>query len=156
ELGLTQPGITIVCGDSHTSTHGAFGAFAFGVGTSEVENVLATQCLLLRKPRTLEVRFDGALRPGTSAKDLVLAMIARLGVGGATGHVIEYTGSAIRALDMEGRMTICNMSIEAGARAGMIAPDDVTFEWMIDRPHAPHGAEWFARLAHWRGLRSDP
>jgi 3-isopropylmalate/(R)-2-methylmalate dehydratase large subunit len=156
ELGLTQPGMTIVCGDSHTSTHGAFGAFAFGVGTSEVEHVLATQCLLLRKPRTLEVRFDGALRPGSSAKDLVLAMIARLGVGGAAGHVIEYTGSAIRALDMEGRMTICNMSIEAGARAGMIAPDDVTVEWLTGRPHAPGGADWFTALARWRGVRSDP
>jgi 3-isopropylmalate/(R)-2-methylmalate dehydratase large subunit len=155
ELGVTQPGMTIVCGDSHTSTHGAFGAFAFGIGTSEVENVLASQCLLLRRPRTLEVRFEGALRPGTSPKDLVLAMIAVLGVGGATGHVIEYTGSAIRGLDMEGRMTICNMSIEAGARAGMVAPDDVTFAWLAGRPHAPRGGAWTAALARWRALASD-
>jgi 3-isopropylmalate/(R)-2-methylmalate dehydratase large subunit len=153
ELGVTQPGMTIVCGDSHTSTHGAFGALAFGIGTSEVEHVLASQCLLQRKPKTLEVRFEGALRPGASAKDLVLAMIAKLGVGGATGHVIEYTGPAIRALDMEGRMTVCNMSIEAGARAGMIAPDDVTFEYLRGRPHAP--ADFDSAVARWRELRTD-
>ena len=155
ERGYTQPGMTIVCGDSHTSTHGAFGALAFGIGTSEVEHVLASQCLLQRKPKTFEVRFEGTLRPGASAKDLILAMIAEIGVGGATGHVIEYTGSAIRALDMEGRMTVCNMSIEAGARAGMIAPDDVTFAWLKGRPHAPQGAAWDAAVARWRELRSD-
>ena len=155
ELGYTQPGMTIVCGDSHTSTHGAFGALAFGIGTSEVEHVLASQCLLQRKPKTLEVRFEGALRPGASAKDLVLAMIAELGVGGATGHVIEYTGPAIRALDMEGRMTVCNMSIEAGARAGMIAPDDVTFAYLAGRPHAPTGAAWDAAVTRWRELAGD-
>jgi len=155
ELGHSQPGMTIVCGDSHTSTHGAFGALAFGIGTSEVEHVLASQCLLQRKPKTLEVRFEGALRAGVSAKDLVLAMIAELGVGGATGHVIEYTGPAIRALDMEGRMTVCNMSIEAGARAGMIAPDDVTFAWLAGRRHAPQGAAWDAAVARWRELRTD-
>jgi 3-isopropylmalate/(R)-2-methylmalate dehydratase large subunit len=155
ELGYTQPGMTIVCGDSHTSTHGAFGALAFGIGTSEVEHVLASQCLLQNKPKTLEVRFDGALPAGASAKDLVLAMIAKIGVGGATGHVIEYTGPAIRALAMEGRMTVCNMSIEAGARAGMIAPDDETLSWLKGRPHAPTGAAWDAALARWRELRSD-
>ncbi|MGE5180484.1 MAG: 3-isopropylmalate dehydratase large subunit, partial [Acidobacteriota bacterium] len=153
--GHTQPGMTIVCGDSHTSTHGAFGALAFGIGTSEVEHVLASQCLLQRRPKTLEVRFEGALRAGASAKDLVLAMIAELGVGGATGHVIEYTGPAIRALDMEGRMTVCNMSIEAGARAGMIAPDDTTFAWLAGREHAPKGADWDAAVARWRELASD-
>jgi len=155
ELGHTQPGMTIVCGDSHTSTHGAFGALAFGIGTSEVEHVLASQCLLQKKPKTLEVRFEGALRPGASAKDLVLAMIAELGVGGATGHVIEYTGPAIRALDMEGRMTVCNMSIEAGARAGMIAPDDVTFAYLRGRAHAPAGEAWDAAVARWRELHTD-
>ncbi len=155
ELGYTQPGMTIVCGDSHTSTHGAFGALAFGIGTSEVEHVLASQCLLQRKPKTLEVRFEGALRPGASAKDLVLAMIAEIGVGGATGHVIEYTGPAIRALDMEGRMTVCNMSIEAGARAGMIAPDDVTFAYLAGRKHAPKDAAWATAVAKWCELRSD-
>ncbi|HEU4730299.1 MAG TPA: 3-isopropylmalate dehydratase large subunit, partial [Kofleriaceae bacterium] len=155
ELGLTLPGQTIVCGDSHTATHGAFGALAFGIGTSEVEHVLATQCLLQRRARTLEVRVDGALPPGVSAKDIVLALIAKIGVGGATGHVIEYTGSAIRALDMEGRMTICNMSIEAGARAGMIAPDETTFEYLAGRPHAPRGAAWDAAVAAWRELRTD-
>jgi 3-isopropylmalate/(R)-2-methylmalate dehydratase large subunit len=155
ELGLTQPGSTIVCGDSHTSTHGAFGALAFGIGTSEVEHVLATQCLLQHRAKTLEVRVDGALRAGTTAKDVVLALIARIGVGGATGHVIEYTGSAIRALDMEGRMTVCNMSIEAGARAGMIAPDDVTFAYLEGREHAPKGKDWDAAVARWRELRTD-
>ena len=128
ELGLTQPGMTIVCGDSHTSTHGAFGALAFGIGTSEVSHVLATQCLLQSRPKTLAITIDGTLKPGVTAKDIILAVIARLGIGGGTGHVIEYRGSAIRALSMEERMTVCNMSIEAGARAGMIAPDDVTFE----------------------------
>jgi 3-isopropylmalate/(R)-2-methylmalate dehydratase large subunit len=155
ELGHTQPGKTIVCGDSHTSTHGAFGALAFGIGTSEVEHVLASQCLLQRKAKTLEVRFLGALRPGVSAKDLVLALIARIGVGGATGHVIEFAGGAIRALDMEGRMTVCNMSIEAGARAGMIAPDDVTFAYLEGRPHAPKGAAWTEAVARWRALGTD-
>jgi 3-isopropylmalate/(R)-2-methylmalate dehydratase large subunit len=155
ELGVTQPGMTIVCGDSHTATHGAFGALAFGIGTSEVEHVLATQCLLQRRAKTLEVRIDGVLRAGVGAKDLVLALIAQIGVGGATGHVIEYTGSAIRALDMEGRMTVCNMSIEAGARAGMIAADDVTFAYLEGREHAPKGAAWDAAVARWRELHSD-
>jgi 3-isopropylmalate/(R)-2-methylmalate dehydratase large subunit len=155
ELGLTQPGKTIVCGDSHTSTHGAFGALAFGIGTSEVEHVLASQCLLQRRPKTLEARFDGALRPGVTAKDLILALIARIGVGGATGHVIEYTGAAIRSLDMDGRMTVCNMSIEAGARAGMIAPDNVTFAYLEGRKHAPQGAAWNEAVARWRELRTD-
>jgi 3-isopropylmalate/(R)-2-methylmalate dehydratase large subunit len=156
ELGLTQPGFTIVCGDSHTSTHGAFGALAFGIGTSEVEHVLATQCLLQRKPRTFEVRVDGQLPPGVTAKDIILAYIARVGVGGATGHVLEYTGEAITALDIEGRMTVCNMSIEAGARAGMIAPDDTTFQYLADRPRAPKGDAWDRAIAHWRTLPSDP
>ncbi|WP_394828453.1 3-isopropylmalate dehydratase large subunit [Pendulispora albinea] len=155
ELGVTQPGRTIVCGDSHTSTHGAFGALAFGIGTSEVEHVLATQCLLQRKPKTLEVRVTGNPGPGTSAKDIILALIAKIGVGGATGHVIEYTGDAIRALDMEGRMTVCNMSIEAGARAGMIAPDEVTFAYLKGREHAPSGAAWDAAVARWRELHTD-
>ena len=130
ERGFTQPGKTIVCGDSHTSTHGAFGALAFGIGTSEVEHVLATQCLLQRKPKTLEVRVDGSLMPGVTAKDIILALCAKIGTGGATGYVIEYTGSAIESLDMDGRMTVCNMSIEAGARAGMIAPDETTFAYL--------------------------
>ena len=155
ELGLTQPGMTIVCGDSHTSTHGAFGALAFGIGTSEVGHVLATQCLLQPKPRTLSVRVDGALPRGVTAKDVILAVIARLGVGGATGHVIEYRGSAIGALSMEERMTICNMSIEAGARAGMVAPDDTTFEYLSGRPHAPAGAHWDRAVTAWRALPSD-
>jgi 3-isopropylmalate/(R)-2-methylmalate dehydratase large subunit len=155
ELGLTHPGRTIVCGDSHTSTHGAFGALAFGIGTSEVEHVLATQCLLQQRANTLEVRVEGELSPEVSAKDLALALIARIGVGGATGHVIEYTGPAIRALDMEGRMTVCNMSIEAGARAGMIGPDDVTFAYLAGREHAPSGAAWHAAVARWRELRTD-
>jgi 3-isopropylmalate/(R)-2-methylmalate dehydratase large subunit len=152
ELGLTQPGRTIVCGDSHTSTHGAFGALAFGIGTSEVAHVLATQCVLQRRPRTLEVRVDGTLRPGVTAKDLILAVIARIGVGGGTGHVLEYTGSAVRSLSMEQRMTVCNMSIEAGARAGMIAPDDTTFEYLAKTPRAPKGAEWDRAVASWRSL----
>jgi 3-isopropylmalate/(R)-2-methylmalate dehydratase large subunit len=147
ELGLTQPGMTIVCGDSHTSTHGAFGALAFGIGTSEVEHVLATQCLLQRRPKTMQVLVDGALKPGVTAKDLILALIAKIGVGGGTGHVIEYAGTAIRALDMEGRMTVCNMSIEAGARAGMIAPDDTTFQYLAGRG--------VAAKPGWRALRSD-
>jgi 3-isopropylmalate/(R)-2-methylmalate dehydratase large subunit len=155
EMGLTQPGRTIVCGDSHTSTHGAFGALAFGVGTSEVAHVLATQCVLQRRPRTLEIRVDGQLRPGVTAKDLILAVIARIGVGGGAGHVLEYTGSAVRALSMEQRMTVCNMSIEAGARAGMIAPDDTTFEYLAKTPRAPKGAGWDSALAAWRALPSD-
>jgi 3-isopropylmalate/(R)-2-methylmalate dehydratase large subunit len=156
ELGLSQPGMTIVCGDSHTSTHGAFGAFAFGIGTSEVAHVLATQSLLQRRPRTLQVRVEGKLRPGVTAKDLILAVIARIGVAGGTGHVIEYTGSAVRALSMEERMTVCNMSIEAGARAGLIAPDDITFQYLAGRPKAPKGEAWDRALAHWRTLPSDP
>ena len=155
ELGLTQPGMTVVCGDSHTSTHGAFGALAFGIGTSQVAHVLASQCLLQTRPKTLEVRVDGTLRSGVSAKDVILAVCTRLGVGGATGHVIEYTGSVIRTLSMEERMTVCNMSIEAGARAGMIAPDEATFEYLKGRPHAPKGAEWDAAVADWRTLRTD-
>ncbi len=145
ELGLTQPGMTIVCGDSHTATHGAFGALAFGIGTSEVEMVLATQCLLQRRPKTLRVAVNGALPRGVAAKDIILAIIARIGVGGGTGHVIEYTGDAIRALSMEERMTVCNMSIEAGARAGLVAPDDMTFEYLAGRPFSPAGERWDAR-----------
>ena len=156
ELGLTQPGSTIVCGDSHTATHGAFGALAFGIGTSEVEHVLATQCLLQRRPRTYQVRLDGRLGPGVSAKDVILAVIARIGVGGGTGHVFEYGGAAVRALDMEERMTVCNMSIEGGARAGMVAPDDTTFQYLAGREHAPRGAAWDRALARWRQLPSDP
>ncbi|NWF68628.1 MAG: 3-isopropylmalate dehydratase large subunit [Chloroflexi bacterium] len=155
EQGLTQPGMTIVCGDSHTSTHGAFGALAFGIGTSEVAHVLATQCLLQNKPQTMAVRVDGGLAPGVAAKDIILAIIAKIGVGGGTGYVFEYMGSAIRGLTMEGRMTICNMSIEGGARAGMIAPDETTFNYIAGRPHAPHGADWEAALANWRALPSD-
>ena len=155
ELGLTQPGMTIVCGDSHTSTHGAFGALAFGIGTSEVEMVLATQCLLQRKPRTMRVQVDGRLRRGVGAKDLILGLIARYGIGAGTGHVFEYAGSAIRALDMEERMTVCNMSIEGGARAGMIAPDDTTFEYVAGREFAPRGAAWDAAVARWRSLPAD-
>jgi 3-isopropylmalate/(R)-2-methylmalate dehydratase large subunit len=156
ELGLTQPGRTIVCGDSHTSTHGAFGALAFGIGTSEVEHVLATQCLLQHRPKTLEVRVDGVLPRGVGAKDVILALIAKIGTGGATGHVIEYRGTAITALDMEARMTICNMSIEAGARAGMIAPDETTFAWLAGRAFAPSGEAWDAAVARWRSLPTDP
>ena len=155
EQGFTQPGMTIVCGDSHTSTHGAFGSLGFGIGTSEVGHVLATQCLLQRKPRTCEVRVDGTLRPGVTAKDIILAVLAKIGVGGGTGHVFEYTGSAIRALDMEGRMTVCNMSIEGGARAGMIAPDDQTFNFVHGREFAPKGAAWDKAVAHWRTLPTD-
>lgn len=155
ELGLTQPGMTIVCGDSHTSTHGAFGALAFGIGTSEVEHVLATQCLLQSKPKTFEVRLEGTLQKGVTAKDIILALIARIGVGGGTGHVFEYRGSAVRQLSMEERMTICNMSIEGGARAGMIAPDDTTFEYLVGRPFAPQGEAWEKALAYWRTLPTD-
>ena len=155
QLGLTQPGMTIVCGDSHTATHGAFGALAFGIGTSEVEMVLATQTLLQRKPKSYEVRIDGRLAPGVSAKDVILALIARIGIGGGTGHVFEYSGEAIRALTMEQRMTICNMSIEGGARAGLIAPDDTTFEYVAGRPHAPQATDWDAAVAAWRTLPTD-
>jgi 3-isopropylmalate/(R)-2-methylmalate dehydratase large subunit len=155
EQGATQPGMTVVCGDSHTATHGAFGALAFGIGTSEVAHVLATQCLLQRRPRTLAVRVDGRLGPGVSAKDLILAIIAKIGVGGGTGHVIEYLGPAIGALSMEARMTLCNMSIEGGARAGLVAPDDKTFEWLQGRPRAPKGAAWDAAVARWRALPTD-
>ena len=155
QLGLTQPGMTIVCGDSHTATHGAFGALAFGIGTSEVEMVLATQTLLQRDPKTYEVRVDGRLDPGVSAKDIILALIARIGIGGGTGHVFEYTGEAIRAMSMEQRMTICNMSIEGGARAGLIAPDDTTFDYVEGRTHAPKGDDWDAAVARWRTLPTD-
>jgi 3-isopropylmalate/(R)-2-methylmalate dehydratase large subunit len=156
ELGVTQPGEVIVCGDSHTSTHGAFGALAFGIGTSEVSHVLATQSLLQQPPKTLAVTIEGTVRPGVTAKDIVLAVIARLGIGGGTGYVIEYRGSAIRALSMEERMTVCNMSIEAGARAGMIAPDETTFAYLKDRPRAPKEAAWEKAVAAWRQLPSDP
>jgi 3-isopropylmalate/(R)-2-methylmalate dehydratase large subunit len=155
ELGATKPGATIVCGDSHTSTHGAFGALAFGIGTTEVGHVLATQCLLQRKPKTLAVNVEGELPPGVTAKDIILQVIGMIGVGGGTGFVIEYRGSAIRALTMEQRMTICNMSIEAGARAGMIAPDDTTYEYMAGRPLVPKGADWDAAVARWRKLPGD-
>jgi len=155
ELGLTQPGMTVVCGDSHTSTHGAFGALAFGIGTTEVGHVLATQCLLQQRARTMEIRVDGTLAPGVSAKDVILAVIAKLGVGGGTGYVFEYTGSAIRAMSMEQRMTVCNMSIEAGARAGMIAPDETTFEYLRGRQSAPKDAAWDAAVARWKTLRTD-
>ncbi|MGZ6315957.1 MAG: 3-isopropylmalate dehydratase large subunit [Anaerolineales bacterium] len=156
ELGLTQPGMTIVCGDSHTATHGAFGALAFGIGTSEVEHVLATQCLLQRKPKTYEVRVDGILPKGVSAKDIILALIARIGIGGGTEHVFEYTGSAMRALTMDQRMTICNMSIEGGARAGMVAPDDTTFEYLRGREYAPQGPDWDTAIKRWKQLPSEP
>jgi 3-isopropylmalate/(R)-2-methylmalate dehydratase large subunit len=155
ELGLTQPGLTIVCGDSHTSTHGAFGALAFGIGTSEVGHVLATQCLLQRRPKTFNVQVDGTLANGVTAKDIILALIAQIGCDGGTGYVIEYSGSAIRATSMEGRMTICNMSIEAGARAGMIAPDETTFEYIAGREFAPKGEAWNSALAKWKKLPGD-
>jgi 3-isopropylmalate/(R)-2-methylmalate dehydratase large subunit len=155
EQGLTQPGSLIVCGDSHTSTHGALGALAFGIGMSEVAHVLATQSIWQRKPRTMRIRVDGALSRGVTAKDIILAIIAKIGAAGATGHVIEYAGSTIRGLSIEGRLTVCNMSIEAGARAGFIAPDDTTFEYLAGRPYAPRGASWEAALAHWRSLTSD-
>jgi 3-isopropylmalate/(R)-2-methylmalate dehydratase large subunit len=155
ELGLTQPGLTIVCGDSHTSTHGAFGALAFGIGTSEVAYVLATQCLLQTRPKTFLVDFEGQLQEGVTAKDMILYLISQIGTAGGTGHVLEYSGSAVRALGMEARMTLCNMSIEAGARAGMVAPDEVTFQYLAGRPHAPQGAAWQAALEGWRRLPSD-
>ena len=156
ELGLTQPGMVVVCGDSHTSTHGAFGAFALGIGTSEVEHVLATQCLVLSKPHTMEARFTGRRSPGVTAKDLILALIGRIGTAGATGHVLEYTGEAILALSMEERMTVCNMSIEAGARAGMIAPDETTFAYLEGRARAPGNRDWGRAVENWRQLASDP
>ncbi|HET6533805.1 MAG TPA: 3-isopropylmalate dehydratase large subunit [Actinoplanes sp.] len=155
QLGLTQPGLTIVCGDSHTATHGAFGALAFGIGTSEVEHVLATQTLPQSKPKTMAVTVTGELRPGVSAKDLILALIAQTGTGGGTGHIVEYRGEAIRKLSMEGRMTICNMSIEWGAKAGMIAPDETTFAYLQGREHAPAGEQWDAAVAYWRSLATD-
>ncbi len=155
ELGLTQPGMTIVCGDSHTATHGAFGALAFGIGTSEVEHVLATQCLLQTKPKTYAVNVSGRLPEGCASKDIILALLAKIGVGGGTGHVFEYSGEAIRALTMEQRMTICNMSIEGGARAGLIAPDDTTFAYIKGKKHAPKGAAWDEAVAYWRSLASD-
>jgi 3-isopropylmalate/(R)-2-methylmalate dehydratase large subunit len=155
ELGLTQPGMTIVCGDSHTATHGAFGALAFGIGTSEGEHVRATQCLLQNRPKTCEVRVDGRLDAGVAPKDIILALIAKIGVGGGIGHVLEYTGSAMRSLSMEGRMTVCNMSIEGGARAGLVGPDDTTFEYLAGRPFAPQGAAWDAALTRWRALTSN-
>jgi 3-isopropylmalate/(R)-2-methylmalate dehydratase large subunit len=155
QLGLTQPGMTVVCGDSHTSTHGAFGALAFGIGTSEVEHVLATQTLPQRRPKMMAVTVDGELPAGVTAKDLILAIIAEIGTGGGQGYIVEYRGEAIRALSMEGRMTVCNMSIEAGARAGMIAPDETTFAYLEGRPHAPQGADWEAAKEYWRGLATD-
>jgi 3-isopropylmalate/(R)-2-methylmalate dehydratase large subunit len=156
ELGLTQPGLTMVCGDSHTSTHGAFGALAFGIGTSEVEHVLATQCLPQRKPRTMLVVFQGALAPGVTAKDMALGLIGQIGTDGGTGHVIEFSGEAVRDLSMAGRMTLCNMSIEAGARASMVAPDDTTFAYLEHRRYSPRGVSWNEAVARWRTLRSDP
>ena len=155
QLGLTMPGITVVCGDSHTSTHGAFGALAMGIGTSEVEHVLATQTLPLKAFKTMAINVEGALRPGVTSKDIILAVIAKIGTGGGQGYVLEYRGSAIRALSMEARMTICNMSIEAGARAGMVAPDETTFEYLEGRPHAPQGAEWDAAVEYWKTLPTD-
>ena len=156
QLGLTQPGMTVVCGDSHTSTHGAFGALAFGIGTSEVEHVLATQTLPLKPFKTMAITVDGELPAGVTAKDIILAVIARIGTGGGQGYVLEYRGSAIRSLSMEGRMTICNMSIEAGARAGMVAPDETTFAYLEGREHAPRGEEWTRALEYWRTLGTDP
>jgi 3-isopropylmalate/(R)-2-methylmalate dehydratase large subunit len=150
-----MPGITVVCGDSHTSTHGAFGAMAFGIGTSEVEHVLATQTLPLKPFKTMAITVEGELRPGVTAKDIILAVIAKIGTGGGQGYVLEYRGSAIRALSMEGRMTICNMSIEAGARAGMVAPDETTFAYLKGRPHAPHGDDWDEAVAYWKTLQTD-
>jgi 3-isopropylmalate/(R)-2-methylmalate dehydratase large subunit len=155
QLGLTQPGMTIVCGDSHTSTHGALGALAFGIGTSEVEHVLATQTLPQHRPKTMAVTVNGSLPPGVTAKDLILAIVARIGTGGGQGYVLEYRGEAVKALSMEGRLTVCNMSIEAGARAGLVAPDDNTFGYLEGREHAPRGAAWEAALDHWRSLRTD-
>ena len=155
QLGLTMPGITVVCGDSHTSTHGAFGALAMGIGTSEVEHVLATQTLPLKAFKTMAINVEGTLRPGVTSKDIILAVIAKIGTGGGQGYVLEYRGSAIRSLSMEARMTICNMSIEAGARAGMVAPDETTFEYLKGRPHAPQGAEWDAAVEYWKSLPTD-
>jgi 3-isopropylmalate/(R)-2-methylmalate dehydratase large subunit len=155
ELGFTQPGMTAVCGDSHTSTHGALGALAFGIGTTEVGHVLATQCLLARRPRTTEIRIEGSLPPGVTAKDVILATIAELGVGGGAGHVFEYTGSLVRSLSIEQRLTLCNMSIEAGARAGLVGPDDTTFAYLAGRPQAPAGARWDQAVAAWRELATD-
>ncbi|MCY7412602.1 MAG: 3-isopropylmalate dehydratase large subunit, partial [Salinibacterium sp.] len=155
QLGLTMPGITVVCGDSHTSTHGAFGAMALGIGTSEVEHVLATQTLPLKPFKTMAITVDGELKPGVTAKDIILAIIAKIGTGGGQGYVLEYRGSAIRALSMEGRMTVCNMSIEAGARAGMVAPDATTYAYLKGRPHAPENADWDAALAYWKTLATD-
>ncbi|PWB98425.1 3-isopropylmalate dehydratase large subunit [Salinibacterium hongtaonis] len=155
QLGLTMPGITVVCGDSHTSTHGAFGAMAFGIGTSEVEHVLATQTLPLKPFKTMAITVEGELRPGVTAKDIILAVIAKIGTGGGQGYVLEYRGSAIRALSMEGRMTICNMSIEAGARAGMVAPDQITYDYLEGRPHAPSGEDWDAAVEYWNTLATD-
>ncbi|WP_190821798.1 3-isopropylmalate dehydratase large subunit [Saccharopolyspora pogona] len=155
QLGLTQPGTTVVCGDSHTSTHGAFGALAFGIGTSEVEHVLATQTLPLKPFKTMAINVEGSLRPGVTSKDVILAVIAKIGTGGGQGYVLEYRGEAIRQLSMEARMTICNMSIEAGARAGMIAPDETTFDYLEGRPHAPEGAEWDAAVEYWKTLRTE-
>jgi 3-isopropylmalate/(R)-2-methylmalate dehydratase large subunit len=156
ELGITRPGMVIVCGDSHTSTHGAMGAIAFGIGTSEVEHVLATQCIVQSRPRTMEVRFDGRPARGVTAKDMVLALIRRIGTAGATGYAVEYAGEAIRALSMEGRMTVCNMSIEAGARAGLVAPDETTFAYLRSRPRSPKGDMWARAVEGWRGLQTDP
>lgn len=155
QLGLSMPGITVVCGDSHTSTHGAFGALAFGIGTSEVEHVMATQTLPLKPFKTMAINVEGELRPGVTAKDIILAVIAKIGTGGGQGYVLEYRGSAIRSLSMDGRMTICNMSIEAGARAGMVAPDETTFEYVKGRPHAPKGADWDDAVAYWKTLKTD-
>ena len=155
QLGLTMPGLTVVCGDSHTSTHGAFGALAMGIGTSEVEHVLATQTLPLKPFKTMAINVEGTLRPGVTAKDIILAVIAKISTGGGQGYVLEYRGSAIRSLSMEGRMTICNMSIEAGARAGMVAPDEITFEYLRGRPHAPEGADWDKAMEYWKTLKTD-
>ncbi len=155
QLGLTMPGLTVVCGDSHTSTHGAFGALAFGIGTSEVEHVMATQTLPLARFKTMAINVEGTLKPGVTAKDIILAVIAQIGTGGGQGYVLEYRGSAIRSLSMEGRMTICNMSIEAGARAGMVAPDETTFEYVKGRPHAPTGQDWDEAVAYWKTLPTD-
>ncbi|HHL52375.1 MAG TPA: 3-isopropylmalate dehydratase large subunit, partial [Flammeovirgaceae bacterium] len=155
ELGITQPGMTIVCGDSHTSTHGAFGCIAFGIGTSEVEQVFSTQCILQSKPKTMRITVDGELQPGVGAKDIILHIIARLSTSGGTGYFVEFAGSAIRSLSMEGRMTVCNMSIEMGARGGMIAPDQTTFDYLQDRPFAPSGAAWQKKLDFWQTLYSD-
>ncbi|MEJ5202604.1 MAG: 3-isopropylmalate dehydratase large subunit [Anaerolineales bacterium] len=156
ELGLTQPGMTIVCGDSHTATHGAFGALAFGIGTSEVEHVLATQCLLQWQPKACNVRIEGKLQQGVTAKDVILALIGKIGVGGGVGYVFEYSGSAVRAMSMEERMTLCNMSIEGGARAGLVSPDETTLEYLAGRPYAPQGEDWERNLAYWKTLPSDP